>query len=192
MSAIIRDTFIALHSSDILQKLRNEFMNRYKGYRVPLSSLTDRDLCSILVTLAHPDHPAPPQLLSTIRVLVNRSPSRFAKEEATRRAMTAAREKLSPTELEAGVESVEGAVELTPEEQADYSGVNPSEEDLGVLEDQAKKPKRKPARRPKGQVAAWKLDPDIQYIELTDILPMLPDKGNFNVEAIKDSQYFFS
>ncbi|KAI0731720.1 hypothetical protein BC629DRAFT_1718248 [Irpex lacteus] len=40
MSTIIRDTFIALHSSDILGKLDAEFRLRYKDYKVPLSSLS--------------------------------------------------------------------------------------------------------------------------------------------------------
>ncbi|CCL99811.1 uncharacterized protein FIBRA_01835 [Fibroporia radiculosa] len=39
MSTIIRDTFIALHSSDVLGKLGDEFLQRYKGYKIPVSSL---------------------------------------------------------------------------------------------------------------------------------------------------------
>lgn len=40
MSDIIRDTFVRLHSQDILVRLRDEFLQRYKGYKVPASSLT--------------------------------------------------------------------------------------------------------------------------------------------------------
>jgi DNA-directed RNA polymerase, mitochondrial len=40
MSAVIRDTFIALHSSDILGKLDAEFRVRYAKYKIPLSSLS--------------------------------------------------------------------------------------------------------------------------------------------------------
>lgn len=39
MSGIIRDTFIALHSSDVLARLDAEFRERYKGYKVPVISL---------------------------------------------------------------------------------------------------------------------------------------------------------
>lgn len=39
MSGIIRDTFIALHSSDVLARLDTEFRERYKGYKVPVISL---------------------------------------------------------------------------------------------------------------------------------------------------------
>lgn len=31
-----------------------------------------------------------------------------------------------------------------------------------------------------------------KFVDLTDLLPPLPHKGSFKVEAIKDSQYFFS
>lgn len=40
MSDIIRDTFVRLHSQDILVRLRDEFLQRYQGYKVPASSLT--------------------------------------------------------------------------------------------------------------------------------------------------------
>ncbi|EKM52814.1 uncharacterized protein PHACADRAFT_261459 [Phanerochaete carnosa HHB-10118-sp] len=39
MSEIIRETFIALHSSDVMAKLDEEFRERYKGYKVPVSAL---------------------------------------------------------------------------------------------------------------------------------------------------------
>ena len=39
MSDIIRDTFVRLHSQDILVRLRDEFLQRYKGYKIPASSL---------------------------------------------------------------------------------------------------------------------------------------------------------
>ncbi|KAI0340467.1 DNA/RNA polymerase [Trametopsis cervina] len=40
MSTIIRDTFIALHSSDILSKLDAEFRMRYKDFKIPMFTLT--------------------------------------------------------------------------------------------------------------------------------------------------------
>ncbi|KAH7334818.1 hypothetical protein B0J17DRAFT_770366 [Rhizoctonia solani] len=174
MSGIIRDTFIALHSSDILQKLRDEFIDRYKGYRVPLSTLTDRELCYILLSLVNPKREkAPPsQLLSLIVALVQRSASRYAKEDATKKALVAAKEMLSNADLEAGKETD------TIEEFVEGSEEKPK--------------KRKAPIKVKGRVVAGKLDPDLQYILLTDILPILPEKGDFDVAKIKESQYFFS
>ncbi|TIA84077.1 hypothetical protein E3P92_00234 [Wallemia ichthyophaga] len=39
MSEIIRDTFVKLHCEEILKRLRDEVVERYKGYRIPMSSL---------------------------------------------------------------------------------------------------------------------------------------------------------
>ncbi|KAI0798166.1 DNA/RNA polymerase [Abortiporus biennis] len=48
MSAIIRDTFIALHSSEVLKNLHDEFKDRYAGFKVPLASLQGGFLKKIL------------------------------------------------------------------------------------------------------------------------------------------------
>ncbi|KAK7677150.1 hypothetical protein QCA50_019859 [Cerrena zonata] len=40
MSVIIRETFIGLHSSNVLQRLSDEFRERYKGYKVSLASVS--------------------------------------------------------------------------------------------------------------------------------------------------------
>ncbi|SPO26009.1 related to RPO41 - DNA-directed RNA polymerase, mitochondrial [Ustilago trichophora] len=39
MSDMIRETFVRLHSQDILHRLRDEFLQRYAGYKVPVVSL---------------------------------------------------------------------------------------------------------------------------------------------------------
>ncbi len=39
MSDMIRETFVRLHSQDILHRLREEFLERYAGYKVPVVSL---------------------------------------------------------------------------------------------------------------------------------------------------------
>ncbi|KAJ1306117.1 hypothetical protein OPQ81_010828 [Rhizoctonia solani] len=193
MSGIIRDTFIALHSSNILQKLRDEFVDRYRGYRVPLSTLTDRELCFILSSMVHPsrDSPPPPQLLSLMVALVQRSNARYSKEEATKKALAAAREMLSNADLEAGKESVENAVEMVPVEEPEYTPTEDVIEEFIEGSEETPK-KRKASIKVKGRVVAGKLDPELQYILLTDILPVLPEKGDFDVTKIKESQYFFS
>lgn len=48
MSGIIRDTFIALHSSDVLARLDAEFRERYKGYKVPVISLRTMQMMNSL------------------------------------------------------------------------------------------------------------------------------------------------
>lgn len=39
MNDTIRDTFVRLHSQDLLTRLRDEFLQRYRGFKVPASSL---------------------------------------------------------------------------------------------------------------------------------------------------------
>ncbi|CAE6461591.1 unnamed protein product [Rhizoctonia solani] len=193
MSAIIRDTFIALHSSNILQKLRDEFLDRYKGYRVPLSTLTDRELCYVLRSLVHPNRdsksPPDPELLSVIVALVGRSASRYAKEDVVKNAILTAEEMLSSAQLEAGKESVENAVEMVPDEEPQPAVEDSIEE---FIEGSEEKPNKRKASIKRGRVVAGKLDPELQYLLLTDILPVLPERGDFDVHRIKESEYFFS
>ncbi|KAG8746033.1 DNA-directed RNA polymerase [Ceratobasidium sp. 414] len=188
MSAIIRDTFIALHSSDILLKLRAEFLERYAGFRVPLSSLTDSELCQILKSIVRPESTASADLLSLILALVRRTQSRYINEESVKEAVLAAQRRLSDAELEVGQRSVENAVRVVPEEPV------PVEEGVveDVEEDTVPTKKAEARRRVKTLVAPGALPMDLQYVLLTDILPLLPEKGLFDVHRIKKSQYFFS
>ncbi|QRW12717.1 DNA-dependent RNA polymerase [Ceratobasidium sp. AG-Ba] len=190
MSAIIRDTFIALHSSDILLKLRAEFMERYAGYRVPLSSLTDKELCQILTRLANPNNNSSRELLSLILALVKRIPGKSTQEQKIKDAIKAAEDILSQSELEAGQISVSNAVELVQQEEEAAQAESIEEVDEEEPAPKKKKASKKPTT--KGLVKAGALPRDLQYILLTDILPLLPEKGNFDVNHIRDSQYFFS
>ncbi|CAG8832313.1 9934_t:CDS:1, partial [Racocetra persica] len=39
MNSVIREQFFRLHSQPIMENLRNEFIERYKGYKVPIKVL---------------------------------------------------------------------------------------------------------------------------------------------------------
>ncbi|KAG8954804.1 DNA-directed RNA polymerase [Tulasnella sp. 419] len=49
MSTIIRDTFVALHSEDVLKLLRDEFLQRYEDHVIPVSSLKHHERDEILM-----------------------------------------------------------------------------------------------------------------------------------------------
>lgn len=51
MSDLIRQTFVRLHSQDILHRLREEFLERYKGHKVPVSAVSGRKHRSVNDTL---------------------------------------------------------------------------------------------------------------------------------------------
>ncbi|EIW56833.1 DNA/RNA polymerase [Trametes versicolor FP-101664 SS1] len=150
MNAIIRDTFIALHSSDVLSALAQEFRERYADYKVPLVSLQGPAMKKLNLEGA-----------------------------------------AAPEDIQALKEIVTDEVEKPEEEEA--SLVLDAEDDLELeeVEEEVKPKKRKPKKSAKSkedveQHLAGK------FVNLVDILPALPEKGKFDVKAIKESQYFFS
>lgn len=112
MSEIIRDTFIQLHSFDILRRLRDEFKERYKDHYVPISTI--------------------------------------------KRLLTADQE-------------IAGLVEAAKKARKDNFASNKDD----VLNEKD-------------------LVHSQNFVELAAILPRIPQKGNFDVEEIRGSQYFFS
>ncbi|KAJ7682848.1 hypothetical protein B0H17DRAFT_1181809 [Mycena rosella] len=72
MSEVIRDTFIALHSSDVLGKLEAEFKERYDGYKVPLVALRAGGLVKALAAagVRIPVTPAQARGLESIKDLL--------------------------------------------------------------------------------------------------------------------------
>lgn len=157
MSTIIRDTFIALHSSDVLTKLHQEvstpintltslphtfpqFTERYKGYKIPVNSLRT------------------PGFVKKLAVL-------FGDESAASE---------SASLLEDGAEEdEEEALPVAATKSRGRKGVplpKVLQDVLGVTEDEM--PNR--------------------FVDVTDLLPPLPQKGTFDVSTIKGSLYFFS
>ncbi|KAF9006988.1 DNA/RNA polymerase [Cyathus striatus] len=167
MSEIIRETFIALHSSDVLQKLNDEFIERYKDYK-QLRDAGARLVCT-------------PEQASSLQSI---SPILEISETA----------KPTINETETSPEEVSQIKELL----ADLSDEKPSkdnnegyeyEEDWEGEEDEYISGSAK-ARKVADDKALLELMG--KFVNLTDILPPLPQKGSFKVEDIKKSQYFFS
>ncbi|CEQ42766.1 SPOSA6832_04617, partial [Sporobolomyces salmonicolor] len=167
MSVILRESFIELHSQDILGKLRQEFLGRYAGHVVPVSKI-------------------PPGL---------RTVSTGAQAAAA--PPPAAIEPSVASEVISELESEDG-------------------EDSLSLFAQSKKVKRVPAKaKPvEGEESQWE-DPNVEdetgeldmsqfwkgetanktnskLVYLADVLPPAPPKGDFNLNNVRDSQYFFN
>ncbi|KAI6003176.1 hypothetical protein F5J12DRAFT_906188 [Pisolithus orientalis] len=190
MSTIIRDTFIALHSSDILGKLESEFKARYADYKVPLASLR---VGSFL------------KKLKTAGVRIVASP-----EEATviKSVHTSTFDPLiDVSETEAS--SITSASPASfPSASNSTSKPTPSP-DSEVVDTPKKRRTRKRASSKTAAVtedeesAEVEADEDEEgidadssladkFISLPDLIPPLPKKGDFQVETIKKSLYFFS
>ncbi|KAH7922516.1 DNA/RNA polymerase [Leucogyrophana mollusca] len=166
MSEIIRDTFIALHSSDVLGKLHDEFTERYKNYKIPLASLRTGHLMKHLANAGVTIHATRDQAealgttgLDDILTVSETGESAIAEHSSTSSAQTSS---LLPEKRKRGRPAKQTVLET---EDAETDEEEHEEED-SVLKD--------------------------KFVDLCTLLPPLPKKGDFNVETIKKSQYFFS
>jgi len=164
MSEIIRDTFIALHSSDVLSKLQLEFKERYAGYKIPLASLGGasslmmrlRDAGTVITT-------SPEQAKSLAA----------ACSDIKHIAKVSETEKSSVEEKEIDLDGLVGTSDLEGEADTQDPEADPLNE----------------AKLETGDIDVRLLG---KFVDLCDLLPPLPQKGDFDVETIKESQYFFS
>ncbi|KAG6812715.1 hypothetical protein H0H92_001076 [Tricholoma furcatifolium] len=163
MSEIIRDTFIALHSSDVLKKLEAEFRERYKDYKIPLVSLKNGSLLRGLHKLG----------------------SRIVVTPEQARSLDGLRELLEislDTETTAIDESeVRNVANLRDELNAQAKAEGVDEDEMVEDDEEGFKMKESEMRQLMGK-----------FVNIIDLLPPLPEKGSFKVEQIKKSQYFFS
>lgn len=162
MSVIIRETFIGLHSSNVLQRLADEFRERYKGYKIPLQALGSlrSKLPKAAKVLQLKDgkvlEEVPAEDVATL--LSNSSPADEPAKDDTFSALDA-----------------EG-------EEADCEA-----EDFG---DEEEAPKKK--RKSKETKAKDSSSLEDKFVDMTDFLPAVPKKGVFDVDRVKNSLYFFS
>ncbi|KAH7908847.1 hypothetical protein BJ138DRAFT_1011941 [Hygrophoropsis aurantiaca] len=177
MSETIRETFIALHSSDVLGKLREEFVERYKGYKIPLSSLRTGQFMKQLVQSGVKISATQDQAdalgsagLNGILTVSDSNDSSIAEHPTPSTSGSPTKGAVSPpTTRKRGrppktmifVEESTSDAEL----EDDAEGAE-DEEVPSVLKD--------------------------KFVDLCSLLPPLPEKGDFKVETIKQSQYFFS
>lgn len=75
---------------------------------------------------------------------------------------------------------------------ADDDSTEEVEEYENEDEEDWESPRMKAARTRKAKQDLDSIELLGKFVSLVDILPPLPKKGDFNVEAIKASQYFFS
>ncbi|KAF7331179.1 DNA-directed RNA polymerase [Mycena sanguinolenta] len=208
MSEIIRDTFIALHSSDVLQKLEAEFKKRYEGFKVPLLHLRGGRLTKKLAEAGSRIKVTPQQALELpglkelIEVDTEASASAVVEVESMKtydslgglleQLDAAAEEDQSPKkakrktkkqkEMEAAQELEDELLDADEDAAVDMDADADDEEALAVADKEA-------AIRIKKEEERLLLH---KFVDLTSLLPPLPKKGSFEVKSIKDSPYFFS
>ncbi|KAF8968738.1 hypothetical protein BDZ97DRAFT_326735 [Flammula alnicola] len=166
MSEVIRETFIALHSSDILGRLEKEFRERYSGHQVPLEHLAKLGSSRLLKMLKHAGcriyaHRDQAQELRAIKELVVFSDDKTS-IAATADVDSDADSSISEETISA--KEIDEEVEEDGEEMS--SGDENKAADIRLLAG--------------------------KFVRLSDLFPPLPSKGTFQVENIKASPYFFS
>lgn len=177
MSEVIRDTFIALHSSDVLGKLHSEFVERYKDHKIPLVSLRLGQLTKLL-------RAAGSQIVCT--------PEQAAQLDAIKELLVI-QDGQAPSEVEKAETEITTAKSdletVSAEEQEEHEEEN-AEESWEDDEDATPRQKARKVQKVKADQATASLNG--KFVNLVDIIPPLPKKGTFRVESIKKSQYFFS
>jgi len=158
MSEIIRETFIALHSSDILGKLEEEFRERYKTHKVPLDNIGGNK-----GTFVKALHAAGSRILEIREHSEDLAQSQNVKfeEDLSKPRLSSADVIEQQNATDPDLDLLASLNEETIDDEEDETGADT-------------------------RLLAGK------FVNFTDLLPPLPAKGNFKVEAIKSSQYFFS
>ena len=193
MSDMIRETFVRLHSQDILSRLREEFLLRYAGYKVPVVSLQSSARKRSLSKASKggsDEVDADASAASSPSDAVLAVPEeQLAKLQGKEGDLVLAK----PTESsDADVE--EGADDLVDEDlpSLDASEGGPISE-FGEEGDASAATTKKNARKSKkDKDEEWQTKFKAKFVDLADILPPIPAKGSFDVNEIKRSLYFFS
>ncbi|GAA5874345.1 hypothetical protein JCM1840_001354 [Sporobolomyces johnsonii] len=171
MSVILRESFIELHSQDILGKLRQEFIDRYAGHVVPVSKI--------------------PPGLRTVSV---------AKEAVVASAAPAPVEPSVASEIISELESEDGEESLSVFAQSKKikrAATKSTKSKAGEVEEHWDDPSAEgEAADELDMTQLWKgataNKTDSKLVYLADVLPPAPSKGDFNLNNVRDSQYFFN
>ncbi|GAA5914361.1 DNA-directed RNA polymerase [Sporobolomyces salmoneus] len=172
MSVILRDTFIELHSQDILGKLRQEFITRYNGHVVPVAKLP-AGLRSVEPGDPIPAPPSPTDLEES-------TTSTTASESSETRPDVSA--VISELEEEDGSDSLSIFAQSKKVRRASSTMSTPWD-DLESEDDDG------------GKGAVWKSTSkktDSKLVYLADVLPPAPSKGDFDLGLVRNSPYFFN
>ena len=197
MSAVIRDTFIALHSSNILTNLYKEvsqnyprlcstrlngslqFVERYKDYRVPLASIKG----GLLKKLADREQTTSDDILQIVTKPDPEEPKVIG-------PLTSTKELLEALDLAIGSDGED--LEYREPGEPEAISTNGETEDGGEVTMTRVKKGRRSKRDIQAAATGEPVQEEPKFVDLTKLLPPVPKKGNFEVNTVKKSLYFFS
>ncbi|KAF9355018.1 DNA-directed RNA polymerase [Mortierella sp. AD094] len=179
MNEVLRNQFISLHSNNIMQNLQNEFMERYKDYLFPVS-----------LVVANPGETVGEGMIAWDDERIRRKNARMegGKDEFLSDMEVPEEDPISlPSSSSKAKDNNMFHFGDDEDDEHDLSSVI-IEEDEAELEAEAKAMGK--AMRKKGgkKKAANKLFHSWEPISF----PPLPDRGDFDIRRVAESDYFFS
>lgn len=175
-------------------------MARYKGYKIPLSQLRSGNLAKKLQSagsriIATPEQAKSLEAISDL-VVVSETERPTVDESEVARSVESLKELIATL---SDVSTEDAQAESNSSEKKQAADPIALAHDLAELlgedepdEDEWASPQAKAAKRRKVDAGKAAIELMGKFVNLTDILPPLPKKGDFKVETIKGSQYFFS
>ena len=155
-------------------------MERYKGYRVPLASVK---LGSLLQQLADREQ-------TTSRDILNSITQPDPQEPKVVGPLTSPEELLEALDLAIGPDGED----LEHRERGEPESVSPrvgtGHDDNAMLNACTRKGRR--TKKELQDAADGVVTTEPRFVEVTKLFPPIPKKGNFEVNTVKKSLYFFS
>lgn len=165
-----------------------QFRERYRGFQIPLDNIATSQ-CSLVKQLAAAGtrikaHISQADALKSIKDIIE-----FTDEESN---VSETSGEVIADELRSNAATVNRIKSKLTKVQEEFLDalVEGEEVCLDELEELSRTPRGKKAAAVAAADAANLLTG--KFVNLTELIPPLPDKGSFEVESIKKSQYFFS
>lgn len=186
MSVSIRDAFVHLHSSNVLENLlaevrlflhsgqylltgllRIQFRARYRGYKVPISSFRSKSQYKAIENVE-----LSPEVDELIRQQLNNNDAEDEEAEVDIDAESPEEplDEEEPRKMKKSTKRTKQVADLNGSATTTKSEKMEDHPEIGDVDHLIKQ----------------------KYVDLVDIFPPIPEKGKFNIETIKDSPYFFS
>jgi DNA-directed RNA polymerase len=197
MSGVLRDAFVAMHSEDIIGRLREEFITRYKDCMY-MAAVSAKSPAGIQIIQTRKELKGQmsgrsgelSMEMERLRLLASEDAEVRAKGEAmvtpgsivashTDEAAFAAPVEMNGQKLGEIPES-SAEIELEETEEVDAGEGAPEEEVVLATEEETKR-SPKPVKRYPRKLYVW--------LPLT--FPPVPEKGGFDVTRLRQSKYFF-
>lgn len=200
MSGIIRDTFIALHSSNVLARLDQEFRERYKGYKVPVISLRTMQVMKQLglsssdsdLLATYEDDSEAEVAKKTVATFELQPKQKIRKKKSDGEEALAgeAENEEAADDGEEGENVFAAGRGLTASASAEEEQAMTRDQLIKILKPGSGGRRRTKADKIQGVDKAEEFQ--AKFVDLTSLLPPLPKKGEFDVGKIRSSLYFFS